>query len=243
MGRLPPRGDSLQGLHRSTRRSSPWIPSYRLWPRSASTSARNSYHVGFSTDGRIAFRRKIKRSVGTESANHRRHARPYQGSRRSQQARRPRVCPSLALSRNTPKDTWDLRHVDGAECGEAFEPRFVTDDMAALRLAAERGNGIVQLPVYMVSEQLHAGSLVAVLPDRESGFWNHSRGSFFAPGGNLRPCEALSISPAKPLRLLVRIRPSITEAPRIQSQSAACLPQINSLNRSRLNPFTELTSV
>jgi DNA-binding transcriptional LysR family regulator len=76
--------------------------------------------------------------------------------------------PSLALSRNTPKHTWDLRHVDGRECAVAFEPRYVTDDMAALRLAAERGNGIVQLPVYMVSEQLRAGSLVAVLPDWES---------------------------------------------------------------------------
>jgi DNA-binding transcriptional LysR family regulator len=53
--------------------------------------------------------------------------------------------PSLALSRNTPKHTWDLRHVDGRECAVAFEPRYVTDDMAALRLTAERGNGIVQL--------------------------------------------------------------------------------------------------
>jgi hypothetical protein len=34
----------------------------------------------------------------------------------------------------------------------------------------------------------------------------------------------------------------LTEAPRIQSQSAACLPQINSLNGSRLNPFTEPTA-
>jgi DNA-binding transcriptional LysR family regulator len=47
--------------------------------------------------------------------------------------------PSLALSRNTPKHTWNLRHVDGRECAVAFEPRYVTDDMAALRLAAERG--------------------------------------------------------------------------------------------------------
>jgi len=76
--------------------------------------------------------------------------------------------PSLALSRNTPKYTWDLHHVDGRECAVAFEPRYVTDDMAALRLTAERGNGIVQLPFYMVSEQLRTGSLVAVLPDWES---------------------------------------------------------------------------
>jgi hypothetical protein len=32
------RGDRLQGPHRSTRRSSPWIPPTRPWARSASTS-------------------------------------------------------------------------------------------------------------------------------------------------------------------------------------------------------------
>ena len=37
-----PREDSLEGLTRSTRRSSPWIPTHQPWPRSASTSARKS---------------------------------------------------------------------------------------------------------------------------------------------------------------------------------------------------------
>ena len=46
-----------------------------------------------------------------------------------------------------------------------FSPRYVTDDMAALALAAQNGVGIVQLPLYMVQEELQTGSLMSLLPD------------------------------------------------------------------------------
>lgn len=74
--------------------------------------------------------------------------------------------PSLA-HRAALRHTWELHHADHGDRSVAFEPRYVTDDMAALRLAAEEGGGIVQLPFYMVSQQLRAGTLVAMLPDWE----------------------------------------------------------------------------
>ena len=43
----------------------------------------------------------------------------------------------------------------------------MTDDMAALRQAAEDGVGIVQLPLYMVASQLRTRALVAALPEWE----------------------------------------------------------------------------
>ena len=46
-----------------------------------------------------------------------------------------------------------------------YSPRYVTDDMAALALAAQNGVGIVQLPLYMVREELRTGSLVSLVPD------------------------------------------------------------------------------
>lgn len=62
-----PRGNNLQGLHRNSRRSSPWIPPYRPWPRSASTLARKSFTSLASADGRIVFRRKLKRLALVET--------------------------------------------------------------------------------------------------------------------------------------------------------------------------------
>jgi hypothetical protein len=111
----------------------------------------------------------------------------------------------------------------------AFELRYVTDDVAALRLAAEPGTGIGQLPVCMVSEQLRTGSLVAVLPD-----WESTSGIihavFLSRRDNLQSCEALSISPVKPSRPMAWIRPDLTEVPRIQIGRA---PPVSTNRRAR----------
>jgi DNA-binding transcriptional LysR family regulator len=72
--------------------------------------------------------------------------------------------PSLALTQPSQQHAWEL-HRGGEKRIIPFEPRYVTDDMTALRLAAEAGVGIVQLPEYMVRSQLHAGSLMALLPE------------------------------------------------------------------------------
>lgn len=43
--------------------------------------------------------------------------------------------------------------------------RFVTEDMATLRLAALRGLGVVQLPTIVVRKDVSEGKLVDVLPE------------------------------------------------------------------------------
>jgi len=75
--------------------------------------------------------------------------------------------PSMALSRTALTHAWTLHHGDGRECRVPFAPRYMTDDMAALRQAAEDGVGIVQLPLYMVASQLRTRALVAALPEWE----------------------------------------------------------------------------
>jgi len=55
-----PREDSLQGQPRSTGRSSPWTPP--PGPSIGIDIGKEVFHVvGFGTDGKIAFRHKIKR--------------------------------------------------------------------------------------------------------------------------------------------------------------------------------------
>lgn len=59
---------------------------------------------------------------------------------------------------------WHLEGPDGATAQVRHAPRFVTDDMTALRQAALRGIGIVQLPCMVVDDDLHSGDLVEALP-------------------------------------------------------------------------------
>ena len=73
--------------------------------------------------------------------------------------------PTMDLMRTTPKHAWDLTDDRGKAISVAFEPRYVSDDMAALRDAALDGVGIVQLPEYMVREQLQSKELEVVLPE------------------------------------------------------------------------------
>ncbi|HDR9771523.1 TPA: LysR family transcriptional regulator [Burkholderia cepacia ATCC 25416] len=59
---------------------------------------------------------------------------------------------------------WQLVGPNGEHAQLRHHPRFVTDDMHALRDAAVHGVGIVQLPCMVVEDDLRDGTLVDVLP-------------------------------------------------------------------------------
>lgn len=46
-----------------------------------------------------------------------------------------------------------------------FQPRYVTNDMMALKQAAVKGVGMVQLPALMLDEHFAKNELVRLLPD------------------------------------------------------------------------------
>jgi DNA-binding transcriptional LysR family regulator len=58
-----------------------------------------------------------------------------------------------------------LRGPDGAAATVRHAPRLISDDRLALRLAALRGVGVVQLPTMMVQHDLQQGLLLDILPD------------------------------------------------------------------------------
>lgn len=60
---------------------------------------------------------------------------------------------------------WHLHGPDGATSTIRHQPRLVTEDMVALRLAALRGLGVGQFPTFVVKDDLKAGRLVDLLPD------------------------------------------------------------------------------
>jgi DNA-binding transcriptional LysR family regulator len=62
---------------------------------------------------------------------------------------------------------WQLVGDKGQEAQLRHRPRYITDDMTALRQAALRGLGIVQLPCMVVEEDLRTGVLQDVLPGWE----------------------------------------------------------------------------
>lgn len=59
---------------------------------------------------------------------------------------------------------WDLEGPAGAVAQIRHRPRYITDDMTALRQAAIRGIGVVQLPCMVVKDELDKGTLVEVIP-------------------------------------------------------------------------------
>ncbi len=73
--------------------------------------------------------------------------------------------PGLDLIRSIPKHAWELRSAAGEPVSIAFEPRYTTDDMDALRQAAEDGVGIAQLADYLVMDYVASGALEIILPD------------------------------------------------------------------------------
>lgn len=72
---------------------------------------------------------------------------------------------SLGLSLAGGDHAWRLTGPDGTAQAAPHQPRLSTDDMASLRHAALAGIGIVQLPDYLLTEDLAEGTLEALLPD------------------------------------------------------------------------------
>jgi DNA-binding transcriptional LysR family regulator len=73
--------------------------------------------------------------------------------------------PSLALGAAHSDHEWRLAGPGGAIAAIPHQPRLVTEDMVALRLAALGGIGVCQFPTLMVREDLKAGRLVDILPE------------------------------------------------------------------------------
>lgn len=59
---------------------------------------------------------------------------------------------------------WQLDGPGGAKVVVPHQPRYITDDMTALRQAAMEGVGVVQLPCMVVEDALASGKLVDVVP-------------------------------------------------------------------------------
>lgn len=83
--------------------------------------------------------------------------------------------PSLDFGPALGEHVWQLDGPHGQEATIGHTPRFVTDDMIALRQAAVAGAGIVQLPVMMMSDELKLGKLVRIVPS-----WNPRSGIIHA---------------------------------------------------------------
>ncbi|MGA9422967.1 MAG: LysR family transcriptional regulator [Rhodanobacteraceae bacterium] len=60
---------------------------------------------------------------------------------------------------------WQLIGPDGAAAAIHHEPRLVTDDMIALRMAAIAGVGIAALPTMIVRDELQRGTLLKIVSD------------------------------------------------------------------------------
>jgi DNA-binding transcriptional LysR family regulator len=73
--------------------------------------------------------------------------------------------PSLGIGEPQYNHSWTLYGPDGGAINLNHSPRYVTTDMLALRQAAIKGVGVVQLPSIVVPKQLKDGSLIHVLPE------------------------------------------------------------------------------
>lgn len=62
-------------------------------------------------------------------------------------------------------EEWRLTGPGGQRAAVPHSPRYTTDDMGALRLAAIAGVGLCQFPEMVVAEDLAAGRLTEILPD------------------------------------------------------------------------------
>ena len=76
--------------------------------------------------------------------------------------------PSLGLGEAQHHYRWHFYNVDGKETVIPHTPRYITTDMIALREAALKGVGIVQLPYMMLTEPLASGALIQLLPQWQS---------------------------------------------------------------------------
>lgn len=72
--------------------------------------------------------------------------------------------PSLDEGPPHREHVWSLLGPDGATAAVHHQPRLVSDDKLALRLAALQGVGVLQLPTMMVQHDLQQGLLLDLLP-------------------------------------------------------------------------------
>lgn len=72
-----------------------------------------------------------------------------------------------SLSHGAPQDehVWILLGPDSARVSLRHAPKYVSNDMIALRLAAIAGVGVVKLPAMFIQDELASGALVKVLPE------------------------------------------------------------------------------
>jgi DNA-binding transcriptional LysR family regulator len=77
------------------------------------------------------------------------------------------AAPSLARDPTRLEHDWQLEGPDSATATIRHRPRFITEDMMALR-AELRGGGVCQFPTFRVAEDLKAGWLIDLLPERSS---------------------------------------------------------------------------
>ncbi|UFX06564.1 LysR family transcriptional regulator (plasmid) [Sinorhizobium medicae WSM1115] len=75
--------------------------------------------------------------------------------------------PSMAWEPSGHEHQWLLDGPEGSTAIIRHTPRFVTEDMAALRLAALEGVGVCQFPAFVVENDLKTGRLVDILPGWE----------------------------------------------------------------------------
>ncbi|ANQ29354.1 LysR family transcriptional regulator [Vibrio natriegens] len=75
-----------------------------------------------------------------------------------------RQLPSLSRANQHEQHIWRLTNSSGKLKEITHSPRYTTTDMYALKEAAVRGVGVVQLPKLMLSQELKHGSLVRLLP-------------------------------------------------------------------------------
>lgn len=73
--------------------------------------------------------------------------------------------PSLSWGLPHQSHEWHLNGPNGVSVSIPHRPRYITEDMVALRLAALRGVGIVQMPSLVINNDLSEGTLVDVLPE------------------------------------------------------------------------------
>jgi DNA-binding transcriptional LysR family regulator len=72
--------------------------------------------------------------------------------------------PSLAVNAGAEYE-WRLDGPGGASATIRHTPRFITQDMVALRLAALRGIGVCQFPSFIVADDVRSGRLIDLLPE------------------------------------------------------------------------------
>jgi len=75
------------------------------------------------------------------------------------------MLPSLSWSSPQGQHEWHLNGADGATAVIPYKPRYVTEDMMALRFAALCGIGVGQFPTMVIGKDFEDGTLVDILPD------------------------------------------------------------------------------